>query len=221
MTHSDDDGLVLPPRLAPKHVVILPIYRSDDERSQVLPYCESLKQQLEAQDFADGKVKVQLDNRDLRGGEKNWQHIKRGVPLRAEVGPRDIAANKVFLARRDTADKQPIERDKFVAQVGDILDQMQNGLFQKALELQQSNTCTIDNLDEFKSYFTPADPEKPEIHGGFAHCHCSADDPAVEKMLSDLKVTIRCIPLNREPESGKCIFTGKPSTGRVVLGKAY
>ncbi|MEO8497665.1 MAG: proline--tRNA ligase, partial [Planctomycetota bacterium] len=110
MTHSDDDGLIIPPRLAPKHVVILPIYRNDEERSQVIPYCESLKRELEAQSFSDGKVEVMLDDRDLRGGDKAWQHIKKGVPLRAEVGPKDIAKNGVFLSRRDTGEKKGIGR---------------------------------------------------------------------------------------------------------------
>src|SRR6187397_2578669 len=115
MTHSDDDGLVLPPRLAPKHVVLLPIYRSDEEKSQVLAYVNSLKAELEAQDFADGKVRVMIDDRDIRGGDKNWYHVKRGVPLRAEIGPKDIAKNGVFLARRDTGEKAGVERSQLVA----------------------------------------------------------------------------------------------------------
>jgi prolyl-tRNA synthetase len=113
MTHSDDDGLVIPPRLAPKHVVLLPIYRNDEEKSQVLAYVDSLKKELEAQDFSDGKVRVLIDDRDIRGGEKSWYHVKRGVPLRAEIGPKDIAKNGVFLARRDTGEKTGVERGQF------------------------------------------------------------------------------------------------------------
>jgi prolyl-tRNA synthetase len=136
MTHSDDDGLVLPPRLAPKHVVLLPIYRTDEERATVLEYCNNLKKDLQAQPFADGKVQVKIDDRDLRGGEKVWQHIKRGVPLRAEIGPRDVAAGGVFLGRRDKSpkDKSSVPRDEFVATVGSLLDDIQSSLFQKALE---------------------------------------------------------------------------------------
>ncbi|MEX0818694.1 MAG: aminoacyl--tRNA ligase-related protein, partial [Pirellulaceae bacterium] len=129
MTHSDDDGLIIPPRLAPKHVVILPIYRNDEERSQVIPYCESLKRELEAQSYSDGKVEVLLDDRDLRGGEKAWQHVKKGVPLRAEVGPKDIAKNAVFLGRRDTGEKRGIGRDELVATVSSLLTEIQDGLF--------------------------------------------------------------------------------------------
>ena len=105
MTHADDDGMVLPPKLAPAHAVILPIYKNDDERGEVLPYCESLKKELEAQRFNDEPVRVRIDDRDLRGGEKKWQWVKRGVPVRIEVGPRDVAGGKVALGRRDIAGK--------------------------------------------------------------------------------------------------------------------
>ena len=118
------------PRLAPKHVVILPIYRKDEERAAVLEYCDSLKRELAAQTFGDGKVQVTIDDRDIRGGEKNWHHVKRGVPLRAEVGPRDIAANKVFLARRDTGTKEGVDRDQFVATIGTLLDEIRSILQQ-------------------------------------------------------------------------------------------
>ena len=99
MTHSDDDGLVLPPKLAPQQIVLLPIYKDDEQRSKVLSYCGDLKEQLEAQRYAGEPIRVQIDDRDLRGGEKNWYHVKRGVPLRAEIGPRDIEQEAVFLAR--------------------------------------------------------------------------------------------------------------------------
>lgn len=221
MTHSDDDGLVLPPRLAPAHVVLLPIYRSDEDRSNVLEYCDSLKRELEAQDFADGKVRVRLDDRDLRGGEKNWQHIKRGVPLRVEVGPRDIEKGAVFLARRDTGTKEGLARDEFVATVGELLSEIQSGLYERALALREENTRVIDDLDEFREFFTPANPDKQEIHGGFALSHFVDEDPVVEEELKKLKVTIRCIPLDGEEESGTCLFTGKPSQKRAVFAKAY
>ncbi|HEX4072954.1 MAG TPA: proline--tRNA ligase [Planctomycetaceae bacterium] len=220
MTHSDDDGLVLPPRLAPKHVVILPIYRGDDDRAKVREYCERVKKELEAREFAGEKIRVQLDDRDLRGGEKSWQHVKRGVPLRAEIGPRDLEKDSVFLARRDTGTKEPIGRQKLVETIADILADMQNALYQRALKLREENTRPIDNLDEFKAYFTAKDADKPEIHGGFALCHW-AEDPSVDELLKELKVTIRCIPLDAAEEPGRCIFTGKPSHRRVVFAKAY
>jgi prolyl-tRNA synthetase len=123
MTHSDDDGLILPPRLAPAHAVILPIYRNDDERKTVLEYCDQLKQGLSDQSYDGRDVQVLIDDRDLRGGEKTWQQIKRGVPLRMEVGPRDVAADSVFLGRRDHApqEKKSVPRQQLIARVADLL----------------------------------------------------------------------------------------------------
>ncbi|MEX2286014.1 MAG: proline--tRNA ligase [Planctomycetaceae bacterium] len=221
MTHSDDDGLLLPPRLAPAHVVLLPIYRSEDEHAAVLSYCDSLKRELESRDFAGDKVRVRLDDRDLRGGEKNWQHIKRGVPLRVEIGLRDIEKDGVFLARRDTGKKEGIPRGQFLSTVDKLLGEIQAGLFERASHLREKNTCSIDSLDEFRAYFTPKNADEPEIHGGFAYCHFCEGDPAVEEELKDLKVTIRCIPLDQKAEPGKCLFTGKPSARRAVFAKAY
>lgn len=220
MTHSDDDGLILPPKLAPRHVVLLPIYRNDEERAQVLPYVESLKRELEAQDFSGGKVRVLIDNREMRGGEKAWYHIKRGVPIRAEVGPKDIAQQAVFVARRDTGEKIGTPRTEFVAKLGRLLDEIQTNLFQRALSLRQDNTRSIDNLDDFRAYFTPNNEDQPEIHGGFAMCHF-VDEPQTQEILKDLKVTIRCVPLDGAAGPGRCIFTGQPSSQRAVFAKAY
>ncbi|MDG2381209.1 MAG: proline--tRNA ligase [Pirellulaceae bacterium] len=222
MSHSDDDGLVLPPKLAPKHVVILPIYRKDEEKAAVLEYCNSLKQELEQQPYSDGRVRVLIDDRDLRGGEKNWQHIKRGVPLRMEVGPRDVKSNAVFLARRDKGvkEKQSVPRTEMIAKVGQLLDEIQNGLYQRALALREENSCRIESLDDFRAYFTAKDSDKPEIHGGFAWCHWS-ESPEMDRLLKEMKVTIRCVPMDGNEESGTCIFTGKPSARRAVFAKAY
>jgi len=222
MTHSDDDGLVLPPRLAPKHLVLLPIYRDDSQRAEVLEYCEAIKREIEAQQFVGQPIRVLLDDRDLRGGDKTWQHIKKGVPLRAEIGPRDVASGSVFLARRDRGpkEKQSVPRDEFIATIGQTLTQIQDGLFEKARKLRDDNTRSIDSLDEFKDYFTPKSKKKPEIHGGFASCHW-AEGEEMEKILKTLKVTVRCVPLEGDDERGTCIFTGKPSTKKAIFGKAY
>jgi len=150
-----------------------------------------------------------------------WQHIKRGVPIRVEVGPRDIQQNSVFVGRRDQGpkEKKAVPREEFVATVASTLDDIQTSLFNKAAALRESVMHPVDSLAEFVEYFTPKNPEKPEIHGGFALAHW-ADDPAVEEKLKELKVTARCIPFGPE-EPGKCIFTGKPSNKRVVFAKAY
>jgi prolyl-tRNA synthetase len=222
MVHSDDDGLIVPPRMAPRHVALMPIYRDDAERSQVLEYCRSLATQLRDVPYFDGKILVDLDDRDIRGGDKAWQHIKKGVPLRVEVGPRDIQADAVFVGRRDRGpkEKQAIPRAEFIATVGNILDDIQDGLFQRAKAMRESFVQPIDSLADFEAFFTPKNPDKPEIHGGLALSHW-ADDPTVEAKLKELKVTARCIPFDGPAEPGKCIFTGKPSPKRVVFAKAY
>ena len=216
MTHGDDDGLVLPPRLAPRHVVIIPIYRNDEERSQVLEYCGTLAKELGEQTFDGRPVAVETDAREMRGGEKVWHHIKRGVPIRLEVGPRDVASDAVFLGRRDKAprDKTGVPRAEFVAEVGNILNEIQANLLHRAEAFRAENSKEIDSLDEFRDYFAG------DADGGFAYCHW-VDDPAVDEILKQLKVTARCIPLDGEEEAGTCLFTGKSSKKRVVFAKAY
>jgi prolyl-tRNA synthetase len=220
MTHSDDDGLVLPPRLAPRHVVIIPIFRGDDERAEVLGYCEKLKAEIEEQTFDHAKVRVLLDSRDIRGGEKVWQHIKKGVPVRLEVGPRDIASDSVFMGRRDCSpkDKSGVSRAEFVTQVPAILEEIQTNLYDRALAFRQERTRTIDSIDEFREFFTSGDDGGPA--GGFALAHF-VDNGGGDEILKELKVTPRCIPIEGDDEEGKCIFTGEPSTRRVVFAKAY
>lgn len=222
MTHADDDGLVLPPKLAPKHVVVLPIYRNDTEKSRVLEYCDSLARALRDQTFGSGKVQVEIDDREMRGGEKAWYHIKRGVPVRVEIGPRDMEANAVFCSRRDRPprDKNSVPRDQFVAEISNLLEDIQKKLFQRALVHRQDHTRVITSLDDFRAYFTPTNEENPEIHGGFALCHWS-EDPRVGEILKELKVTARCIPLENNEEAGHCMFTGKPSQRQVVFAKSY
>ena len=220
MSHSDDDGLVLPPKLAPKQIVILPIYRSDEERAAVLEYCDSLKQEIGSQRYHDRRLQVMIDDRDLRGGEKKWYHVKRGVPLRLEIGPRDIAENKVFVGRRDQPKSTGMDRQELVANVVNILDEMQQGMFDRALQIREDNTHEVNSLDEFKKFFTPKNAKRPEIHGGFAYCHF-VDCDEVEQICKDLKVTIRCIPLEGNEAKGTCIFTGQPSQGRAIFAKSY
>src|SRR5262249_41627792 len=215
MTHSDDDGLVLPPKLAPAHVVIMPIFRSDDEKSEVMQYCATLERELTAQMFAGESIRVRIDNRDIRGGDKKWQWVKRGVPIRIEIGPRDVAGGKISFGRRDVAGKLESARAEFVALVPKMLDEIQHGLLQRAMKLREEATVRIDSLKEFEEYFTPKNEERPEIHGGLAYCHF-AESPEMEATLKALKVTVRCVPLTGEKEPGKCIFTGQASERRGV-----
>ncbi len=221
MTHSDDDGLVLPPKLAPAHVVIMSIYRTDEEKAQVLPYCEALSKDLAAQSYEDEPVRVRIDNRDLRGGDKKWQWIKRGVPIRLEIGSRDIEGGTLMPARRDTSEKPPkVARDEFVANIAKTLAEIQTSLFDRAAKAREDASVRIDSLAEFEKFFTPKNAEDPEIHGGLAYAHFVVT-PEINEKLKELKVTVRCIPIDAPEEPGKCIFTGQASTRRGVFAKAY
>lgn len=221
MTHSDDDGLVLPPRLAPLHVVILPVIRSDAEKAQVLEYCENLKREIAAVTYDGEPVKVEIDARDMRGGEKTWGWIKKGVPIRLEVGPRDIASDSLFMGRRDDGSKASIARGEFVAKLAEILKSIQDNLFNRALKYREDNTKVINSKEEFYAYFTPQNEAKPEIHGGFALAHYDGSAEVEEMLRRDLKVTVRCIPLEGDKSEGTCIFTGRPGKQRVVFAKSY
>ena len=226
MTHADDDGMVCPPKLAPAHAVILPIMRKPEDRERVLAYCRALQQELRGQSFAGVPIRVDLDERDINGGEKKWQWIKKGVPLWLEVGPRDVESDSAFLGRRDRVkDKSAgVPRGELVATIAARLQEIQDGLHARALAYRTEHTRVIDSRDEFYAYF--AEPAKPRdndptpIHGGFAMAHFNGD-PKLEATIKDeLGVTVRCIPLP-PGEPGTCPFTGQPSAKRVVWAKAY
>ncbi|MDA7932744.1 proline--tRNA ligase [Mariniblastus sp.] len=220
MTHSDDDGLVLPPRIAPKHVVICPVIRKEEERAEVMEYCTSLAKELGDVQYDGKRVAVFVDDSDKRGGEKKWFHIKRGVPIRLEVGPRDIKNDSLFVGRRDQPKSFGMPRAEFVERVSEILAEMQQGLFDKALKLRVDNTQQINSFDEFKAFFTPKNEGKPEVHGGFAECYF-VDCPETDAKLVPLKVTPRCAPVDQDSEPGVCIFTGKPTQTRGIFAKSY
>ncbi len=220
MTHSDDDGLVLPPRLAPKQVVILPIIRNEEDKSKVMEYCQSLQAEVSATQYDEQPIRVFIDDRDIRGGEKKWHQIKRGVPVRVEVGARDIESNSVFVGRRDQPKSHGVSREDFLASLPDTLAEIQKSLYQKALDMQVQHTRDFTSFDEFREFFTPKNSKKPEIHGGFARCHF-VDCPETEELLKPLKVTPRCIPLELEEVPGTCIFTGKKTVSRAIFAKSY
>jgi len=226
MTHGDDDGIILPPRVAPAHVVLMPIYRSDDDRGRVLEYVDRLAQSLRESRFGDRTVEVEIDNRDI-GGARGWEWIKKGIPLRVEIGPRDIAADSVFVARRDRdpKDRRSIPRQQFVAEIDRTLAEIQTALFDRAREFRTAHTRRIDAWDAFERFFTPANPQSPEIHGGFALAHWCGSEACETKIKEDTGVTIRCLPLGGELEAdrepGDCIRCGKSSQERVVFAKAY
>lgn len=219
MSHSDDDGLVLPPKLAPLQVVILPIYRNDQERDQVLEYVRSLEKEIRAQRYSEQMISVKIDDRDIRGGEKTWQYIKQGVPVRVEVGPRDMSKGEVFVGRRDKGakDKVSIARADFVASLPKILEEIQQAIYNRAKAARDANTQKINSLQDFEKFFG-GNPDSQA--GGFALVHWN--EAAIgHEILTKLKVTPRCIPLGAPDEKGICIFTGKPSDRRIIFAKAY
>jgi prolyl-tRNA synthetase len=223
MAHADDDGLVLPPRIAPTHIVILPIAPKEETRAKVLEACDKLAQQLRENRYAGAPIEVEVDRRDLGGGVKNWEWIKKGVPLRVEIGPRDLEKGSVAVSRRDqpVKAKEFISMEEFAKRAPDLLGAIQQSLYERAREFRDANTRQIDSKEEFYEFFTPKNAGKPEIHGGFALAHWDGSGEVEEQVKNDLKVTIRCIPLDDAGEPGRCMFTGKPSLRRVVWAKSY
>jgi prolyl-tRNA synthetase len=224
MAHGDDDGVILPPRIAPTQIVILPITPKEESRSQILDACDKLAAELRAAKYAALPLEVQVDRRQFGGGVRNWEWIKKGVPIRIELGPRDLEKNSLALSRRDqpVKEKQFIGSNEFVARAPEILGSIQRNLYDRAVKFRDANTRTIDNRDEFYAFFTPKNAAKPEIHGGFALAHWNGSREVEEKIKKELKVTIRCVPsVENESESGRCIFSGEVSKKRVLWAKSY
>ncbi len=222
MAHSDDDGLVLPPRIAPSHVVILPVTPREETRAAVLEAAGCLADAIRTQSFHGTPVVVEVDRRDLGGGVKNWEWIKKGIPLRIEIGPRDLEQGTVALSRRDAGAKaksfEPAA--ELPDRIPSILQDIQDTLYRRALEWRDANTRMIDSKEEFYRFFTPENASKPGIHGGFALTHWNGSAEVEEMVKAELKVTIRCIPAG-EGEPGTCPFSGEPSPRRVVWAKSY
>jgi prolyl-tRNA synthetase len=221
MAHSDDNGLVLPPMIASSHVVLMPIVKKAEYRDSVMGYTNALARELRELTYHHRKIMVEIDDRETGG--RGWDWIKKGIPLRVEIGPRDIAQDSVFVGRRDrgTRDKQSIRRDEFVKTIVSILDEIQRNLFDGALQFREENSVRIGSNDDFYAFFTPRNPTRPEIHGGFVLAHWCGGPGCEEKIKEDLSVTIRCIPFSNETETGTCIVCGDESSKRVVFAKAY
>lgn len=215
MTHSDDDGLILPPKIAPVHVVILPILHKEEQRADILAYCESLVKELQQLSYHHKPIHVEMDTRELTGGEKAWSWVKKGVPFRVEVGIKECQNHSVFVGRRDKAYKERYNQDRqtFVHSLVAELDDLQNTLLKRARDFQQKNTQIIDSKEAFYAYF--------KNEGGFALAHWNGDHAVEAAIKQDLNVTIRCIPLVKQPEPGVCLFSGEHSPQRVLFAKAY
>jgi prolyl-tRNA synthetase len=209
MTHSDDNGLVLPPKLAPIQVVIVPIYRGEEQLEaigeRVRPVMEALR--------AKG-ITVKYDDRDThKPGFKFNEYELKGVPVRLAMGPRDMENNTFEVARRDTLEKQIIPADTVVEHVGNLLEEMQASIFNKACEFRDAHITRVDTYEEFKATL--------ETKGGFVSAHWDGTPETEERIKEETKATIRCIPLEPEAEEGSCVRTGKPSPYRVLFARAY
>jgi prolyl-tRNA synthetase len=206
MTHSDDDGLVLPPKLAPTQVVIVPIPKPTPEITEA---AETLMRELRAKGI---RVKYDMDDQK-RPGFKFAEHEMNGIPIRLGIGARDLAEGKVEVARRDTKEKANYPFAGIADQLVSLLDEIQQNLFSRAAAYREEHTTKVDNFDDFKSVL--------EGKGGFVYAHWDGTTETEEKIKELTKATIRCIPLNNPQEEGVCVFSGKPSRERVLFAKAY
>lgn len=223
MTHGDDDGLRLPPRIAPQQVVILPIVPKPEQEAQILEYANQIAKSLQDLTFHGQKIKVLIDKRDRRGGEKTWEWIKKGIPIRIEIGPRDLESKSAMIARRDQPhkEKNKVSFDQIGPHIQNALEAIQKNYFEQAKSLRDANIRTdITSFSQLKEFFTPSNPDKPEIHGGFVRAKWSGD-PDSEKMLEEMKISIRCLPLNQSKGEGTCLLTGNKGFHDIILAKSY
>src|SRR5262249_13184373 len=222
MTHSDDQGLVLPPRLAPIHVVIVPIFKKPEEKQAVLAAANQLAPGVRDLPLSASlnydPVAGKVDDRDqYQPGSKYYEWELKGVPIRVEIGPKDLEKNACVLARRDVPGKEGKEMGVPLAaapnRIAEILKAMQANLLERARKFRDAHSFEVNSYDEFK--------QKLEEPGGFFYAHWDGTREPEDQIAAETKATIRCIPLDRKKEPGKCMVTGKPSAGRVVFAKAY
>ena len=209
MTHSDDNGLVIPPKLAPDQVVIVPIYRNEEQYSSVCDEAEKIVAELREKD-----VRVKLDKRDTyKPGWKFNEYELKGVPIRIAIGPKDLENKTLEVARRDNLTKAIMEREGIAEKVTQLLEEIQTNMFEKALKFRNEHITEVNSYEAFKNVL--------ETKGGFISAHWDGSAETEESIKTETKATIRCIPLDASNEPGSCIFTGKPSQRRVLFAKAY
>jgi len=209
MSHSDDEGLVLPPNLAPIQIVIVPIYRKDEEKVVVLEKARAIQHLLKAKN-----ISVKLDDRDnMTPGFKFAEYELKGVPVRIAIGPRDVQNGTVEVARRDTKEKQVMSMIDLEHKMEHLLTQIQSNLYQRALDFRDEHITAVNSWEEFKNVL--------ENKTGFISAHWDGTGETEQKIKEETKATIRCIPLNNMEEKGTCVYSGKPSSQRVLFAKAY
>ena len=209
MAHSDDDGLVLPPKLAPIQVVIVPIYKGEEQLKLITSIANQIKSELQQKN-----ISVKYDDRDThKPGWKFSEYEFKGVPVRIAIGPRDIENHTVEVARRDTKEKSVIQITDLALKIEHLLEQIQDNIYRKALTFRELKTFNADSMEELTKIL--------DTEGGFVHAHWDGTSETEEKIKNETKATIRCIPLNNKLEEGKCIYSGKPSKQRVIFARAY
>ncbi len=209
MAHSDDNGLILPPRLAPIHVVIIPIHKNEEQLARITTKAEDIKKLLISQGIA-----VKYDDREThKPGWKFAEYELKGVPIRLAIGPRDLENNTVELARRDTLEKKIVPAEGIENLIPNLLEEIQENIYHKALQFREKNTYIVNTWEEFR--------EVIEVKGGFVSAHWDGTAETEEKIKEETKATIRCIPFDNATEDGTCIYSGRPSKQRVLFAVAY
>ena len=217
MAHSDDDGLVLPPRVAPRQIVICPITPKAESRDAVLESCQALAQTLAHQTFGGEPLRVHVDARDLGGGVKKWEWIKKGVPIRIEIGPRDIETRKVCVQRRDQpgTEKAFMDKEDFIRSAAEMLDEIHQNLLQRSLDFRNQHLRECTSLEEFRAHWSLENP-------GWLATPWAGSAAEEEELSKQYKITIRCLPLDaQDGPPAPCILTGTPTSTRAIWGRSY
>lgn len=223
MTHADDDGLRLPPRIAPDQVVIVPITRGDEEPEDLAAFIDDVAQRVRGETYADGSVRVKVDRRLQRAANKRWDWVRKGAPVIIEIGPKDLEKGSVAVTDRMnlSAGKEFVAVDEFVSSISERLNAAQTGLYDEALRMRQARLVTdVEDWEAFCEYFSTGAGGDYVNQPGFVRAKWCGDE-ATEETLKELNVTIRCIPLEQSGTEGACIITGKPATTDAIFAKSY
>jgi prolyl-tRNA synthetase len=218
MAHSDDDGLVLPPRVAPQQIVIIPVTPKEDTRQAVIDACQALAKSLRAERYHGDPLRVHVDTRDLQGGQKKWEWVKKGVPIRLEIGPRDLESGKVCVQRRDQAPTAKVfaEQASFIPTAAAILQEIHDELIQRATAFRDENIIPCDSLETFHQHWSSGES------AGWLLTPWAGSPEQEDELSKQHKITIRCLPLDLQDEpEAPCILTGKPTRSRAIWGRSY
>lgn len=218
MTHGDDNGLVMPPRIASKHVAIIPFTMNEESKSEVLSYCHRLANELRQITYGHDTLKVFVDERDMRAGEKGWDAVKKGIPIRIEVGQRDIASGKfpVFLRCEEKTKSEMVTREELLCKIVSFLDQVHETIYQRALDHRKANVVEVRSLNDFKEVFS-----EDVFPNRFAVVPFRGDKALEAKIQKDYGVTIRCIPHEQPPAKSTCLFTKTEYAKQAIFAKSY